>query len=80
MWIEIDGMGLITVGRIVAVGLAESAPIKRLLAHAPETKVINLTGSRKRRTVAILDSGHMVITPLSVRQITYLLHRAREEV
>jgi regulator of extracellular matrix RemA (YlzA/DUF370 family) len=79
MWIEIDGMGLIAADRVVAVGLAESAPIKRLLAQAPETKVVNLTGGHKRQTVVILDSGHVVITPLSVGQLTYLLNRAREE-
>jgi len=65
----IDDQGLVIVERIVAVGPAESAPMRRLLAALPLTKVINLTGGQRRQSVLILDSDHVVITPLSVAEV-----------
>ncbi|MCP4426843.1 MAG: DUF370 domain-containing protein [Chloroflexi bacterium] len=68
MMIEV-GEGLIAVERIVAVGRATAAPMRRLIREAPATKVIVLTGGRKRETVVALDSGHVVITAVSLAEL-----------
>lgn len=68
MMIEV-GEGLIAVERIVAVGRATAAPMKRLIRKAPATKVIVLTGGRRRVTAVALDSGHIVITAVPLAEL-----------
>lgn len=68
MMIEV-GEGLIAVERIVAVGRATAAPMKRLIRKAPATKVIVLTGGRRRETAVALDSGHIVITAVPLAEL-----------
>jgi regulator of extracellular matrix RemA (YlzA/DUF370 family) len=68
MMIEV-GEGLIAVARIVAVGRATAAPMKRLIRTAPATKVIVLTGGRRRETAVALDSGHIVITAVPLAKL-----------
>ena len=58
--------GVIAVDRIVAVGRVDSAPLKRLLAATPPSQVLLLTGGRRKATVLFLDSGHIVITAVSL--------------
>lgn len=65
-WLDVGELGLVAVQRMLAVGSAEAAPMKRLMATTPEEKLIVLTGGRKRRTVLVLDTGHLVITSLSL--------------
>lgn len=65
--------------RIVAVGHADAAPIKRLIAALPEPKRIVLSGGRKREAVLVLDTGHLVITALSLKEVTRLLHLASHQ-
>lgn len=68
MMIEV-GEGLIAVERIVAVGRATAAPMKRLIRTAPATKIIVLTGGRRRETAVALDSGHIVITAVPLAEL-----------
>lgn len=72
-WIDIEGQGVVMAERVVAVGHADAAPIKRLIAAVPEQKCIVLTGGRKREAVLVLDTGHLVITALSLPRVTVLL-------
>jgi regulator of extracellular matrix RemA (YlzA/DUF370 family) len=67
--ISLDGYGFIQVERIVTVGRADAAPMRRLLAALPREKVVILTGGRRRRSVVLLDTGHAVITSLSVAEL-----------
>ncbi|MCP4425330.1 MAG: DUF370 domain-containing protein [Chloroflexi bacterium] len=78
MVIEV-GDGLITIERIVAVGLATAAPMKRLIREASATKVIVLTGGRKRETAVALDSGHVVITAVPLAEFKRRLEEIRRE-
>ena len=68
-WLKIDDAGLIALGRIVAVGPAESGGMERLLRATPDNRLVILTGGRKRRSVLVLDSGHVIVTALTVEQI-----------
>lgn len=72
-WIAIENEGLVATGRIVAIGQVDAAPIRRLVQKTPEARVVILTGGQKRQTVLVLDSGHVVITPLTVAALMDLL-------
>jgi regulator of extracellular matrix RemA (YlzA/DUF370 family) len=65
-WLTLTDIGLIDGRRVVAVGLAESSPMKRLLTAVSEDRLIILTGGQRRQTVAILDSGHVIVTALTL--------------
>lgn len=71
--------GVVALNRIVAVGRAESAPIKRLLSVVPPTRVVVLTGGRRKKTVVFLDSGHAVITAVSLSEIKRHLELAWQQ-
>ena len=75
-WIQIGTVGMVLADRIVAVGPVESAPIKRLLAALPLDKIVVLTGGRRRQSVLVLDSGHVVVTALDVAEVEAALRDA----
>lgn len=64
-YIALDGYGFIKAERIVTIGRADSAPMRRLLASLPREKVVYLTGGRRRRSVVLLDTGHAVVTAMA---------------
>lgn len=72
-YITMDSEGLVISDRIVAVGRAESAAMKRLLGAVPLSQVVSLTGGRRRQSVLVLDSGHLVISALTVEEIAATL-------
>jgi regulator of extracellular matrix RemA (YlzA/DUF370 family) len=75
-WIRIHDQGLIPADRIVAVGRAESAAARRLLGAVPLERIVGLTAGRRRQSIIILDSGHVVLTGLAVGEIEALLAKA----
>lgn len=77
LWIELDDDGVVIAERIVAVGQAESAPMRRLLDIVPPEKVIVLTGGRRRQAIVILDSDHVVVSALSVAELLARLKTTR---
>jgi regulator of extracellular matrix RemA (YlzA/DUF370 family) len=68
-WIDLDGQGLLNGQRIVAVGNAHSAGMRRLLGAVPDEKVVDLTGGRRRQCLVVLDSGHVVITASTLQRL-----------
>ena len=68
-WLELADTGLVRPERIVAVGPADAAGMARLLRVTPQDRIVVLTGGRKRRSVLVLDSGHVVVTALTVEEI-----------
>ena len=51
--------------RIVAVVSPDSAPVRRMVQEArDEGRVVDATAGRKTRAVLVLDSGHVVLSPL----------------
>lgn len=52
--------------RIIAAVDPESNPIKRIVTHGKDTgKLIDATYGRKTKTVLIMDSGHVILCPLT---------------
>lgn len=72
-WLFLEGYGVIAIERIVAVGPAEAAPIRRLLDVTPASHIIVLTAGHRRQSVVVLDSGHIVLTALPVTRLQQLL-------
>ena len=65
-WLRLEDEGLVAVQRIVAIGLAESAPMRRLIQVVTPARVVTLTGGKRRQTVLVLDSGHLILTAYSL--------------
>ena len=53
----------VSANRIVAIVSPESAPIKRLVQEAKDSKMaIDATYGRRTRAVIIMDSGHIILS------------------
>lgn len=68
--------GFVKAERILTVGKVNSAPMRRLLASLPREKVVYLTGGRRRQSVVLLDTGHAVVTALTVEEVRARLAEA----
>ena len=56
---------MVSAGRIIAVVAPDSAPVRRLVQDARDTgRVIDATSGRRTRSVIIMDSDHVVLSPL----------------
>ena len=56
---------MVAAGRIVAIVAPDSAPVRRLVQDARDAaKVIDATSGRKTRAVIVMDSDHVVLSPL----------------
>jgi regulator of extracellular matrix RemA (YlzA/DUF370 family) len=67
--------GVIATMKIVAIARADSAPVRRLLREVGEGNVVNLTFGQPRRSVVIMETGHLIITALSPVQLLRRLTR-----
>jgi len=57
--------------RIIAAVDPESNPIKRIVTHGKETgRLIDATYGRKTKTVLIMDSGHVILCPLTPEAVS----------
>ena len=62
---------MVSTGRIIAVVSPDSAPVKRMIQGArDESRVIDATAGRKTRAVLIMDSGHLVLSPLTAETLS----------
>ena len=56
---------MVAASRLVAIVSPESAPVRRLVQDARATgRVIDATYGRRTRAVIIMDSDHVVLSPL----------------
>ena len=56
--------------RIIAAVDPESNPIKRIVSQGKETgRLIDATYGRKTKTVLIMDSGHVILCPLTPESV-----------
>lgn len=56
---------MVAAGRIVAIVAPDSAPVRRLVQDARDAaRVIDATSGRKTRAVIVMDSDHVVLSPL----------------
>ena len=77
-FVHINGRGLIALDQVVAVGGARSAAMRRLIAVTPPTHLVDLTGGRKRESVLVLESGHVMLTALPLATIQQRFAEAGE--
>ena len=64
--------------RIVAAVDPESNPIKRIVSHGKDTgKLIDATYGRKTKTVLIMDSGHVILCPLTPDVVSQRMEEKR---
>ncbi len=62
-FINIGFGNMISSSRLIAVISPESAPVKRLIQEAREKgMLIDATYGRRTRTVAVMDSGHIILS------------------
>lgn len=59
--------------RVMAIVSPESAPIKRIMQDAREKDgmLVDATYGRRTRSVIIMDSGHIVCSPLQPETISH---------
>ena len=68
---------LLAVERIVSAASPDSAPIRRLVQDAKENgSAIDLACGRKCRAVIVCDSGHVVLSALTVEMLEARLAKA----
>ena len=69
---------IVSVDRIISIVSPESAPIKRIVQEAKDSKMaIDATYGRRTRSVIIMDSGHIV---LSAVQPETIANRATSDI
>ena len=61
--INIGFGNIVSANRIVSIVSPESAPIKRIIQEAKDSKMaIDATYGRRTRSVIIMDSGHVILS------------------
>ena len=79
-FINVGFGNVVASNKVVSVVSPESAPIKRLVQESKEEgTLIDATYGRRTRAVIVMDSGHIVLSPLQPETIAHRLH-AKEEV
>ena len=68
--INIGFGNIVSANRIVAIVSPESAPIKRIVQEAKDSKTaIDATFGRRTRSVIIMDSGHIILSAVQPETI-----------
>ena len=68
--INIGFGNIVALDRIVSIVNSDSAPIKRMIQEAKDSKMaIDATYGRKTRTVIVMDSGHIVLSAIQSETI-----------
>ncbi len=63
--INIGFGNVFSANRLIAVISPDSAPVKRLVSEAKANgKLIDATYGRRTRAIAVMDSGHVVLSPV----------------
>ena len=69
--INIGFGNMIAAERIVAVVSPDSAPVKRLVQEARDSKkIVDATQGRRTRAVIVADSGHVVLSAIQPETIS----------
>ena len=68
--INIGFGNIVATERIISIVSPESAPIKRIVQEAKDSKMaIDATYGRRTRSVIIMDSGHVVLSAVQPETI-----------
>ena len=78
--INIGFGNMVSASRIVAIVSPESAPIKRVILKAKEKDMlIDATYGRRSRAVLIVDSEHVILSPLQPETVANRLSYDNED-
>ena len=78
--INIGFGNMVSASRIVAIVSPESAPIKRVIQKAKEKDMlIDATYGRRSRAVLIIDSEHVILSPLQPETVAIRLSYDNED-
>lgn len=68
--INIGFGNIVSADRIISIISPESAPIKRIIQEAKDSKMaIDATYGRRTRSVIIMDSGHVILSAVQPETI-----------
>ena len=77
--INIGYGNMVSAGRVVAIVSPESAPIKRMIQDARDSgHVIDATCGHKTRAVLVMDSEHIVLSPLMPETVAARIDERKE--
>ena len=78
--INIGFGNIVSANRIISIVSPESAPIKRLVQEAKDSKMaIDATYGRRTRAVIIMDSGHIIVSAVQPETVAGRLDKDDEE-
>lgn len=80
-FINIGFGNIVSANRIISIVSPESAPIKRIVQDARDSaRLIDATYGRRTRAVAVMDSGHVVLSAIQPETIaSRLWAKGKEE-
>ncbi len=74
--INIGFGNIVSANRIISIVSPESAPIKRLIQEAKDTKMaVDATYGRRTRAVIIMDSGHVILSAVQPETVASRLDK-----
>lgn len=74
--INIGFGNIVSANRIVSIVSPESAPIKRMIQEAKDSKMaVDATYGRKTRAVIIMDSGHVILSAVQPETVAARLDK-----
>ncbi len=78
--INIGFGNIVSANRMIAIISPESAPIKRIVQEAKESRMaIDATYGRRTRAVIIMDSGHVVLSAVQPETVAGRFEKETEE-
>ena len=78
--INIGFGNIVSAGRIISIVSPDSAPIKRLVQEANDSKMaIDATYGRRTRAVLIMDSGHVILSAVQPETVAGRLEKEQVE-
>ena len=78
--INIGFGNIVSANRIISIVSPESAPIKRLIQEAKDSKMaVDATYGRRTRAVLIMDSGHVILSAVQPETVAGRLEKEEEE-
>lgn len=78
--INIGFGNIVSAGRIISIVSPDSAPIKRLVQEAKDSKMaIDATYGRRTRAVLIMDSGHVILSAVQPETVAGRLDKDDDE-
>ena len=71
---------MVSQDRIISIVSPESAPIKRMIQDAKDSKVaVDATYGRRTRSVIIMDSGHIILSAVQPETVANRADMSQDE-